>query len=91
MSAFIKDAADVKDYILDWSKRLGATDTIATSEWEADTGLTIDSDTNTDTTTTIWVSGGTVAEAYKAYNTVVTTEGRSWTVFLTFSIQKVAA
>jgi len=42
----IKDPDEVKDYSLDWSALLGASDTITSSTWSIDEGdgLTIDSD-----------------------------------------------
>jgi len=91
MTTFIKDSADVKDYTLNWAARLGDTDTISTSVWTATDGLTIDIDTNTDTTTTVWLSGGTRGRSYTAFNTIVSTEGRSWTLALTIAVQVVAA
>lgn len=76
-----KDAVDVRDYTFDWSSILGD-DTISSSDWVADTGLTIDSDTNTTTSTTVWISGGTTNQAYRVYNTVVTTDGRTYKRFM---------
>jgi hypothetical protein len=52
------DPDEVKDYTVDWTDLLDS-DTISTSAWTipaAATGLTKDSDTNTTTATTIWLS-----------------------------------
>lgn len=75
VASYTKDPDAVLDYELDWSEWLD-TDTIASSSWTADTGITIDSDTNTTTTATVWVSGGTVGERYEVTNHIVTTAGR---------------
>lgn len=68
---FIKDPNAVLDYIIDWTAFLGA-DTISTSTWIVETGITKDSDTRTNTTTTIWLSGGTAGERYYLTNRIVT-------------------
>lgn len=72
-----KDPDDVLDYQIDWSAELG-TDTISTSTWTVPAGLTKDSDTNTDTTTTVWVSGGTAGTTYALLNKIVTAAGRTY-------------
>lgn len=74
MKVFIKDPDAVLDYTIDWSDWLG-TDTISTSTWTLDTGITEDSSANTTTTTTIVVSGGSVKTSYKAVNHIVTAAG----------------
>lgn len=74
--SFIKDADAVLEYVIDWSAWLDG-DTIATSAWEADDdGITIDSDTNTATTATVWLSGGTLGATYRIANHIVTAAGR---------------
>lgn len=40
-------------------------------------GLTIDSDTNTTTTATVWLSGGTLTVTYQVTNKIVTTGRRT--------------
>ena len=66
-----KAPTEVLDFQQDWAAELDA-DTISTSEWALDTGITKDSDTNTDTTATAWISGGTEGKTYKVVNTIVT-------------------
>jgi hypothetical protein len=51
-----KDPDAVVDYRIDWSDRLNG-DTIAISTWTVPSGITKDSDTHDNTTTTIWLSG----------------------------------
>lgn len=70
-----KDVDAVLDYTVDWSAWLDG-DTISTSTWEADDGITIDSDTNTATTATVWLSGGTLGATYRITNHIVTAAGR---------------
>lgn len=74
-----KDPQEVLDYTLDWSERLGS-DTISTSAWsfavDPDGALDIDTDSKTSTTTTVWLSGGTLLEVYELTNHIVTAGGR---------------
>jgi len=74
-----KDADAVLDYTIDWGSTgdwLGS-DTISSSTWTADSGITIDSSTNTTTTTTVWLSGGTAGATYTVTNRIVTVAGRT--------------
>ncbi|MDX0438859.1 hypothetical protein GOD90_27330 [Sinorhizobium medicae] len=75
-----KDPDEVKDYNLDWSALLGASDTITSSTWTVDEGdgLTIDSDSAKTTATTIWLSAGTAGTNYSLLNRVVTAGGRTY-------------
>ncbi len=73
---FIKDPDAVLDYVIDWDDWLG-TDTIATSTWAAEAGITIDSDTNTNTTATVWLSSGTAGTEYIVTNEIVTAASRT--------------
>jgi len=73
---FLKDADAVLDYSVDWSDWLG-TDTISTSTWTVPTGITKNSDSKTDTATTVWLSGGTSGTNYALANKIVTAAGRT--------------
>lgn len=73
---FTKDPNAVLDYEIDWETWLGS-DTISSSSWTADSGLTVDSDTSTTTTATAWLSGGTVGTTYSVTNRIVTAAGRT--------------
>ena len=66
---FVKDPDATLDYIIDWSEWLD-TDTISTSTWTVPTGLTNVSDSNTTTTATIWLSGGTAGQRYTVSNRI---------------------
>lgn len=73
----IKDPNAVLDYGYDWSKwLLSVDDTITSSTWTV-TGATADSDSHDDTTTTVWLSGGTVGTPIVATNRITTAGGRT--------------
>lgn len=71
-----KDPQEVLSYTIDWSTWLAGGETISTSSWAAD-DLTVDSDTNDNTTTTVVVSAGTVAVAARVTNTITTSASRT--------------
>ena len=73
-NVFEKDPEAVLDYQIDWENWLDE-DTIATSVWVASTGLTVDSDTETNTTATAIVSGGTAGSTYTLENKITTAGG----------------
>lgn len=74
---YIKDPQAVLDYTVNWSSWLPSGDTIVTSTWTADTGITIDSSSATTTAATVWLSGGTVSVSYNVVNHIVTADGRA--------------
>jgi hypothetical protein len=71
-----KDPDEVLDYEIDWSDRLDG-DTISSSDWEIEAGITEGSTSNTTTVTKIWLSGGTIGEKYVLTNRIVTAGGRT--------------
>ena len=75
MADFTKDSAAVLDYSVNWSAWLNG-DTISESTWLAP-GLTIDSESETTTATTVWLSGGSAGTTYKITNNIVTDGGRT--------------
>jgi hypothetical protein len=76
VDTFYKDPNANLDYQIDWSSWLGS-DTISSSAWTVQSGLTKGSDSKTDTTTTVWLSGGTAGQTYRVTNRVVTAGGRT--------------
>lgn len=72
-----KDPTDVVDYEIDWLVLLGE-DTILSSAWNIPTGIVGDSATNTASTTTIFVSGGTAGTDYGVVNRITTVDGRTF-------------
>ena len=83
-----KAANEVLDYVEDYSAEMAATspnDTISTSVFTADNGVTIgDSSspqntyTNTTTTATVWLSGGRNYTYANVTNTITTAAGRTF-------------
>lgn len=69
-----KNPGAVVDWVFDWADWLG-TDTIASYALTEETGLTIDSDSNTSTTVTVILSGGTDGETYTLDCSVTTAAG----------------
>lgn len=90
MTDFIKrkSPGGVLDYTFDWNTNWLDGDTISTSSWSADSGITIDSDTNTTTTATVWLSGGTADTEYEVTNTIVTAGGRTAQRTLIVKVEK---
>lgn len=77
--SWLHDASAELDYTIDWSGWLAAGETISTSAWVAETGITImpsPAPSNTTTTATVWLTGGTVGQGYNVTNTIVTSAGR---------------
>ena len=79
-----KDPSDVADYQIDWSALL-ETDTIATSTWTAPVGFTINSNTFTDTTATVWLAGGT-AGVHLITNRITTAGARTFERSVTMTV-----
>ncbi len=75
-NSFTKDPSAVLDYMIDWSRWLKG-DTIQTSQWTVPAGLALVSQTNTTTTTTVWLSGGTAGQTYTVTNRITTASGRT--------------
>lgn len=75
---FQQDPSAKIDYQVDWSAWLDG-DTIDTSTWSADAGLTVASSpapSHTTTVATAWLTGGTVGQRYTVTNRIVTAAGR---------------
>lgn len=77
IQTFRKDPSSVLDYGIDWSEWLATGETISTSTWTVPTGITEDSSSKSDTSTLIWLSGGTAGNVYELTNKIVTTGGRT--------------
>jgi hypothetical protein len=71
-----KDPDEVLDYAIDWSQRL-AGDIIVTSTFTVPTGIVMNSQSKTNTMTTIWLSGGSEGVSYDILNRIVTNGGRT--------------
>lgn len=71
-----KDPDEVDDFAIDWTERLNG-ETISTSTWTATGGVTVDSDTFTDTVATARLSGGTLNAHAVVTNRIVTDASRT--------------
>jgi hypothetical protein len=72
---FEKDPNNVADYQINWANLIGADTISGTPVWTiTPSGLTKDSQTNTTTTSTIWLSGGVAGVTYTV-NCRITTAG----------------
>ena len=81
----LKDPSATKSYGFDWVSWMAAGDTIASSVWVVDSGLTNEADDNDTTQTSIKLSGGTDGTTYTVTNTITTAtdaeiEPRSFTL-----------
>lgn len=73
----IKDPSAILDWAFDWTGWLAAAETITDHTITADTGITVDSSTESDGKVTVWLSGGTAGENYKVACLVETSAGRT--------------
>lgn len=71
-----KDPDENLDYKIDWTARL-AGDTIQTSLWIVPVGLTKGAESNTNTATTVWLTGGTINTDPQVTNRITTAGGRT--------------
>lgn len=78
MRGFVKDPDAILDYEFNWAPWLG-TDTISTSTWIADSGITIvpASESHTTTTTRVFISGGALGQDYNLTNRITTAASRT--------------
>ncbi len=72
-----KDPDAVLDWVWDWNEWLDEGETIASSTFIASVGITIDSESNTTKTATVWLSGGTAGQVYQVTNRITTSSGRT--------------
>jgi len=87
-----KDPDSVSDYVFDFydsgNAFLGSGDTISTATFTATTGLTIDSQSYSTTTATVWLSGGTVGQVYTVNCRMVSAAGRTKDASVDFLIEE---
>ena len=71
-----KDPNAKLDYTINWTQWLD-TDTITASGWKVSSPeLIIESDSNTNISTTVWLSAGLVGQVYTVTNRISTALGR---------------
>ena len=89
MSLFRKDPDSVLDYTWDWSAWLAAdADTIDSYTVTVPSGLTLDTDSNTTTAVTAWLSGGTVDTTYVVGCRITTAGLRTVERSITIQVQQ---
>jgi hypothetical protein len=78
MNVYRQDRDELLDYTFNWSPSLAAGETILTSAWTVPAGITAGPTSLTDTTTTQWLSGGSMGEQYTITNTIATSDLREF-------------
>jgi len=73
----LKDPSAVLDYAFDWTEWLASGETITDHTITADTGITVDSSTESGGKVTVWLSGGTAGINYKVACKITSTAGRT--------------
>lgn len=74
---FIKDPDATLDFIWDWSQWLKSGETIVNSQFLIQqSGLEVETESNSATDCTAWLSGGAVGIPYVVTNRITTNEGR---------------
>ncbi|WP_432001224.1 hypothetical protein [Streptomyces sioyaensis] len=76
-NVFIKDPSANLDYVYDWSDWLSPGETISSVEYTVPAALASGTaNTNTATTVTVWLAGGTAGMTYRVSNRITTNQGR---------------
>lgn len=75
-TTFTKDPDATLDFSVDWSAWLDI-DTIVSSSWTLDGGITLEAGSHTSTVATAWISGGADGTSYSAANRITTAQGRT--------------
>ena len=76
-SPHYKDPNDIADWGCDWTLWLSEGEIITSSSWVVPNGLVAVSDSNTNTTTNVFLSGGSSGTAYIVTNRITTNQSRS--------------
>ena len=77
-TTFVKDPDAVLDYAFDWDEKwLQTGETISVHTITVETGLTKDSDSESDGIVTVWLSGGTAGQQYEVACRITTSLGRT--------------
>lgn len=79
----LKDPLAVLDFKVDWASEekpgpwLAVNEEITASEWVIPAGITGSNESSTETTATVWLSGGTLGASYNIRNKITTNQGRT--------------
>ena len=76
-NSFTKDPDAVLDWHFDWSNWLDVAETISTSTFIVTPGITVNSSSNTNANSTVWLSGGRPGQIYNVTNRITTSAGRT--------------
>lgn len=78
LRTFTKDPHATLDYTIDWTSDgwLGADTITGTPVWTVPAGLTLESQSNSTTTATAWISGGSAYDDYDVACKITTAGGR---------------
>lgn len=69
---------EILDWTIDWTQSALGTDTISSSSWSVSSpDVTLSDASHTNTTATIWVTGGNPGSIYQITNTIVTAGERT--------------
>lgn len=93
MTTYSKDPDSTLDYVFDWAAPppgpwLTDGETIEDFEVTVATGLTLDSQSATDDTITVWLSGGTAGTRYTVACRITTSAGRTDERTFTVSVRE---
>lgn len=86
METYFKDPDAELDWLFDWKAKtngtgdsdwLASTETISSHTISVESGLTKDSDSESNGAVIVWLSGGTVGEEYSVACRIVTSENRT--------------
>jgi hypothetical protein len=83
------DPNDRADYVINWTLDTG--DIISASAWsivDPSTGLSITTTTFTDSTTSVWLTGGAAGDSAKLLNHITTAAGRQFDQTVTLKIKE---
>jgi hypothetical protein len=88
-SDYLRDPADVLPIGNDWSTWLEDGETITASTWTVPAGITETTPASsfTDTTTTVWLTGGTLDTSYSVVNHITTDQGKERDQTLTVRVR----
>ena len=73
------DPNDKADYVINWTLDTG--DIVTASTWaivDSSTGMTITTDSFTDSSTSVWLTGGTAGDPASLHNHITTQAGREF-------------
>lgn len=77
MRTFVKDPDAVLDYKFNWSDWLATGETISSATVTVQSGLSKDSQTNSTTDVTVWLSGGANGQVYTVQCRITTNQLRT--------------